>query len=101
MPLGIRPTNDFAFQITFGTAENKLALISLLNAILEPDSRIIEVTLLNPFNLQEFEQDKLSVLDVKAADGRGRFTTSRCSWRFSWGWCSGWSFTAANSTPAS
>ena len=71
MPLGIRPTNDLAFQITFGTAENKIALISLLNAILEPASPIIEVTLLNPFNLQEFEQDKLSVLDVKATDQAG------------------------------
>jgi hypothetical protein len=29
MPLGIRPTNDFAFKRIFGSAENKVALISL------------------------------------------------------------------------
>ena len=33
-PIGIRPTNDFAFKKTFGSPENKLALVSLLNAIL-------------------------------------------------------------------
>ena len=33
-PIGIRPTNDFAFKKTFGSPENKVALISLLNAIL-------------------------------------------------------------------
>jgi len=25
MPLGIRPINDFAFENTFGTAENRIA----------------------------------------------------------------------------
>jgi hypothetical protein len=34
-PIGIRPINDFAFKKTFGSPENKVALISLLNAILE------------------------------------------------------------------
>ena len=71
MPLGIRPINDFAFKKTFGTAENRVALISLLNAILKPKSPIVEVTLENPFNLQDFEDDKLSILDVKAVDGAG------------------------------
>ena len=71
MPLGIRPINDFAFKKTFGTAENRVALISLLNAILKPNSPIVEVTLENPFNLQDFEDDKLSILDIKAVDGAG------------------------------
>jgi len=71
MPLGIRPINDFAFKKTFGTPENRAALISLLNAILKPVSPIVEVTLQNPFNLQDFEDDKLSILDVKAVDDAG------------------------------
>ena len=71
MPLGIRPTNDFAFKRTFGTAENHVALISLLNAILGPASPIVEVTLVNPYNLQDFKDDKLSILDVKAVDQSG------------------------------
>ena len=68
MPLGIRPINDMAFKKTFGTPENKLSLISLLNAILELDSPILDVTIENPFNLQDFESDKLSILDIKAID---------------------------------
>jgi predicted transposase/invertase (TIGR01784 family) len=71
MPLGIRPINDFAFKKTFGTPENRAALISLLNAILKPASPIVEVTIENPFNLQDFEDDKLSILDVKAVDATG------------------------------
>ena len=71
MPLGIRPTNDFAFKKIFGTVENRVALISLLNAILRLKSPIVEVTLENPFNLQDFEDDKLSILDIKAVDRRG------------------------------
>jgi predicted transposase/invertase (TIGR01784 family) len=71
MPLGIRPINDFAFKKTFGTAENRVALISLLNAILEPKSPIVDVTLENPFNPQDFKDDKLSILDIKAVDGAG------------------------------
>ena len=51
MLLGIRPTNDFAFKKTFGTPENRLALISLLNAILDLPTPIVEVTIQNPYNL--------------------------------------------------
>ena len=71
MPLGIRPINDFAFKKTFGTTENRVALISLLNAILTPKSPIIDVTLENPFNPQDFEDANLSILDIKAVDGAG------------------------------
>ena len=71
MALGIRPTNDFAFLKTFGSPENKIALISLLNAILTLPQPIADVTLINPFNLQDFKDDKLTVLDVKAIDDRG------------------------------
>jgi predicted transposase/invertase (TIGR01784 family) len=71
MPLGIRPINDFAFKKTFGTAENRGALTSLLNAILTPKSPIVDVTITNPFNLQDFHDDKLSILDIKAVDREG------------------------------
>jgi hypothetical protein len=64
MPLGIRPTNDMAFKKTFGTEENKLCLISLLNAILELDSPIVDVQIENPYQLQDFETDKLSILEI-------------------------------------
>lgn len=71
MPIGIRPTNDFAFKKTFGTPANKLALISLLNAILDLRIAIADVTIENPYNLQDFKDDKLSILDIKAVDQAG------------------------------
>ncbi len=71
MLIGIRPINDFAFKKTFGSPENKLALISLLNAILGLPKPIIDVTIENPYNLQDFKDDKLSILDIKAIDQAG------------------------------
>jgi len=56
-PIGIRPINDFAFKKTFGSPENKVALISLLNAILMLPIPIADVTIENPFNLQDFQDD--------------------------------------------
>jgi hypothetical protein len=44
-PIGIRPANDFAFKKTFGSPENKQALISLLNAILSLPVPIVDVTI--------------------------------------------------------
>ena len=71
MRIGIRPINDFAFKKTFGSPENKLALISLLNAILGLPKPIIDVTIENPYCLQDFKDDKLSILDIKAIDQAG------------------------------
>ncbi len=71
MPIGIRPINDFAFKKIFGSPGNKLALMSLLNAILGLSKPIVDVTIENPFNLQDFQDDKLSILDIKAVDQSG------------------------------
>ncbi len=71
MIIGIRALNDFAFKKTFGTPENRPCLISLLNAILRPKEPIVDVTITNPFKLQDFQEDKLSVLDIKAIDRTG------------------------------
>ena len=49
MPIGIRPINDFAFKKTFGSPENELALISLLNAILDLPIPIVDVRVENPY----------------------------------------------------
>ncbi len=72
MPLGIKAYIDFVFKKTFGSPENSIALIGLLNAILEPASPITEVIILNPFSYKEFESDKSVVLDVRAMDTTGR-----------------------------
>ena len=68
MPLGINPLNDFAFMKTFAEADDPRPLISLLNAVLKPKSPIAGVTIENPFNYKDFQNDKLSILDVKAVD---------------------------------
>lgn len=71
MPLGIDPTVDYAFKKLFGDPDNSDLLIHLLNAVLSPQSPIVEVAILNPFNEKEFPEDKLSVLDLKARDSAG------------------------------
>lgn len=71
MPLGIRPTVDFAFKKIFGSPQNTLALIGLLNAILDRDHPIEAVEILNPFNYQEFAESKLIVLDIRCRDSAG------------------------------
>ncbi len=71
MVLGICPTVDFAFKKTFGDQANSVALISLLNAILELAHPITLVTIKNPFNYKDFAEDKPSILDVKATDTQG------------------------------
>jgi hypothetical protein len=47
VPLGIRPTVDFAFKKVFGSPENTAAL---LNAILELPRPIVAVEIQNPFS---------------------------------------------------
>jgi len=72
MALGIRPTIDFAFKKIFGSPENSQALIGLLHAILQLPNPIVEVTILNPFNYQEFAEAKSIVLDIRCRDSAGR-----------------------------
>lgn len=70
MPLGIKPTVDFVFKKIFGSPQNSLALIGLLNAILDLERPIEFVEILNPFNYQEFAGAKQIVLDVRCRDTR-------------------------------
>jgi hypothetical protein len=51
--------------------ENKLALSSLLDAIFKLPVPIVDVTRENPYNLQDFQNDKLSILDIRAVEQRG------------------------------
>jgi predicted transposase/invertase (TIGR01784 family) len=48
-------------------------LIGLLNAILKLALPIIHVEILNPFSYQEFADDRLVVLDIRARDSAGRW----------------------------
>ena len=62
----ISPRVDVAFKKIFGVEENKDLLISLINSIVGQDDQVEDITLLNPYNPQNFRQDKLSILDIKA-----------------------------------
>lgn len=68
------PKVDYAFKHVFGREPSKPALMSLVDAVLQPAAgeQIVSLDLLNPFNDKEALDDKLSVLDVKARDQSGR-----------------------------
>lgn len=70
----IDPKVDFAFKHVFGREQSERALISLLDAVLQPPpgQKITSLELLNPFNEKEALDDKFSVLDIKARDQSGR-----------------------------
>jgi len=68
----ITPRVDIAFKKIFGVEENKDLLISLINSIVSEEDQVSEVTLLNPYNLKNFKQDKWSILDIKAMGTDGK-----------------------------
>ena len=68
----INPKIDIVFKKIFGVEENKDLLISFINSIVSPEDQISEVILLNPYNIQNFRQDKLSILDIKAKSQEGK-----------------------------
>jgi predicted transposase/invertase (TIGR01784 family) len=68
----ISPRVDICFKKLFGVEENKDLLISLINSIVGTEDQVSDITLLNPYNAQNFRQDKLSILDVKATNQDGK-----------------------------
>lgn len=68
-------TNDLIFKAVFGrdTPRCKAMLIDLCNTVIKPkeEERIIDIVYLNPFNLQDYVGDKMSVLDIKAKTSTG------------------------------
>lgn len=74
MILGIDPKVDYAFKWIFGRPQNREILIDAINAVLGPKigEEVVEVELLNPFNEKDFEDGKLSIVDIKARDQSGR-----------------------------
>ncbi len=68
----ITPRVDIAFKKIFGVEENKDLLISLINSIVSEEDQVLDVTLLNPHNPQNFRTEKLSILDIKAKGMDGK-----------------------------
>lgn len=71
---GIDPKVDYVFKWLFGKEIHVALLLSLLNAVLKPPpgQRIVDLTIVNPFNDKEALDDKISILDIKARDQLGR-----------------------------
>ena len=69
--IDITPKVDIVFKKLFGVEENKDLLISLINSIVSEKDQVEDVEILNPYNLQDFPTDKLSILDIKAQSIKG------------------------------
>jgi predicted transposase/invertase (TIGR01784 family) len=71
----LKPLNDLVFKALFGREEkeSKIILVDFLNELLklEGENRIKKIVYLNPFNLQEFDGDKGSILDLKVKTESG------------------------------
>jgi predicted transposase/invertase (TIGR01784 family) len=70
----IDPKIDCVFKALLGSEDNRNLLIHFINAILGADlpAPVSAVAILNPYNEREHRSDKLSIVDIKAEDDRGR-----------------------------
>jgi predicted transposase/invertase (TIGR01784 family) len=66
--------NDITFRKIFGNDNRKEALISFLNAVLafKGKQKIVEVKIMDPYQLPKLRGGKVSIIDVKATDQAGR-----------------------------
>jgi predicted transposase/invertase (TIGR01784 family) len=73
-PVFADPKTDFVFKRIFGSEAHKLLLIDLLNDLLELDGdhRIVDLKYLSSEQHVPVEELKLSLVDVKCFDQRGR-----------------------------
>jgi len=73
-PVFADPKTDFVFKRIFGSEIHKPLLIELLNALLElsGDHRIVDLKYLSSEQRVPVEELKMSVVDVKCLDERGR-----------------------------
>ena len=65
--------NDIAFKKVFGSENHKNILISFLNAVLDfkDEKEIVEVEILNPYQVPKIEELKETILDIRAKNKSG------------------------------
>jgi predicted transposase/invertase (TIGR01784 family) len=68
----VNPKIDLVFKKLFGSEENKDILLSLINAILPLGQQVAKIVLKNPYNVSDYAEGKLSILDIKAEGEDGR-----------------------------
>jgi RNase H-fold protein (predicted Holliday junction resolvase) len=66
--------NDMVFKYLMGREECKAQLMGFINAVLQQCGRhpVTDLVINNPFNLQEYKDDKLTILDLRVTDDLGR-----------------------------
>lgn len=69
----LNPRVDFVFKKLFGSEENKDLLINLLNSIVSQEDQVTDLIIRNPYSLQNFKNEKLTILDIKAQDTHGKW----------------------------
>jgi len=67
------PKIDLVFRKLFGSEENKDILLSFVNAVLEKEVKIKDLTIKNPYNISSYITGKTSILDIKAVDEHDRW----------------------------
>lgn len=70
----LNPKTDFAFKRIFGSNDSRDILISFLNAVLglSGPERIVDVTIIDPYQAPKIKGWKDTYGDVRAKDGTGR-----------------------------
>ena len=70
----ISPQNDFAFKRIFGDEQHKEVLISFLNSVLDlsGERAVVEVQIVDPYQVPRLKQFKETILDIKATCQSGR-----------------------------
>lgn len=69
----IDPRVDFAFKKIFGSEDNKDLTIALINAILDDEKQITEITFTNPYTSAGYFDSKVGIVDISAKDQLGRW----------------------------
>ena len=64
-PYNLEPTSGFVFKRVFGYEDSKNSLISLLNAILDGNPTVKDLTILNTETLKKDPDNKVSRLDIE------------------------------------
>jgi predicted transposase/invertase (TIGR01784 family) len=68
----VNPKIDLVFKKLFGSEGNQDLLKSLINSMLPDNEKLKTITLLNPYNLPDYLEGKMTILDIKATDEKGK-----------------------------
>ena len=76
--------NDALFKFVFGMEKHEKVAIALLNSLLrlKENEKIKELEFLNPFNVKEYSDEKISIVDTRVKDASGKYYNIELQARF-------------------